>query len=877
MNPTPLACPACRTPHALHATVCQACGLVFGSQFPDQPLLPGQTLAQGRYTVERALSQGGMGALYLATEQTAAKRRVVIKVLRDYFDPNDPQAEAAARARLRAEAVILAGLQHPAIPQVFCTLEEGPHSYLVMEYIAGYNLEQGLTHPDDATGQEIPGQAYPQVDLLRWGIALCHVLEYLANQPQPLVHHDIKPANVIITHPEQDLFLVDFGTARGQHAAQDSGTVGMQQSSLYGTTGYAPPEQYRQQSEPRSDLYALAATLYHLATDDDPRAHPFNFPQLEQLGPLGEVLQAALDQDVTRRPTITTFREQLMILLSDLREPLLHAPDGTGIPTTEALVAWCEAHWTAAADWLYGSLPDQLERWWGAVDMATTLRSSVQQHADRNAGLDAVLAWLDPQGFGAEQPDVIIQDRWGFAAIFPSRYIALQPNTSNNWPLEFINTSRRYIHAVIVCPDWMQSPQPEVTLLPGAAIMLQMIADTRHSAPGLTLRGKVQLRDGSNILAQTSLEGQVFMGTGFTIVLGVSILLLFIMITIGLSYRDMQQAQPDTPVDALGADQRAGSPDTDPQTTVTDTPALASESESTQSQRTFRWYQIDQRGFNQKIAFSPDGRWLASLGTEGIKLWQVSDGTLRWTGELSGVPAITDLAFSPDSQIVAASGMNGVVQLWNTDNGALQQVISGDIHRFDELAFRPDNQTFLSSGSDITLWKIGDNIPIQAFDVSNVIALGRNGQTFATRLDYDTIQVWRVNENDVVPIRNIAQTPGSGLCQVVFSADGQQLAIQPKTGDTTVWDIKEDRLLKTLDVPCARENIHDVALTPDGVIVLVTSQGDAVKYSIFAQPAYGHTLSASNSSVTSAALSPDRQIVAASSNDGKLTLINIQP
>lgn len=540
-------CPVCHTPHALHETVCQQCGLLFGSQFPDQPLQPGQTLAQGRYTVERALSQGGMGALYLATDQTAAQRQVVIKVLRAYFDPNDPQAEAAARTRLRMEANILASLHHPAIPQVFGMLEEGPHSYLVMEYIAGYNLEQGLTHQDTATGQELPGQAYPQTDVIRWGILLCGLLEYLAKQPQPLIHHDIKPANVIITHPGQDIVLVDFGTARGQQTNPGNGDVGMQQSGLYGTVGYAPPEQYRQQSEPRSDLYALAATLYHLATDDDPHAHPFAFPQLDRLGPLGALLRSALHKDVTQRPTATTLRNQLTVLLTDMGEPLLCAPDRTGIPTSAALVAWCEAHWTAAADWLYSSLPQQIEGWWGETEMALHMRTIVQHHPDRNAGLDATLAWLDPEGFGAEQPSVIIQDQWAFSALFPAKSTVLRPHTLNDWPLQFINPSRRYVHAAMVCPAWVIPPQPQLTLLPKQALTLKLVADTRKTAAGLTLKGKLQVGEGANLLAQTRLEAEVFFGKEFPIIIGITILLLFILITIGLNYRSMQQEPPATP------------------------------------------------------------------------------------------------------------------------------------------------------------------------------------------------------------------------------------------------------------------------------------------------------------------------------------------
>jgi serine/threonine protein kinase len=153
-----------------------------------------------------------------------------------------------------------------------------------MEYIEGDDLEQRLTHTD-RQGRQIPGRACAEDEVIRWGIALCKVLEYLASlSPSPVVHHDIKPANIILDKNSGEVRLVDFGTAKARLQQQAGGAVGMQQSSLYGTTGYAAPEQYRRTSEPRSDVYALAATLYHLATDDDPGVHPFTFQSSSGLG-----------------------------------------------------------------------------------------------------------------------------------------------------------------------------------------------------------------------------------------------------------------------------------------------------------------------------------------------------------------------------------------------------------------------------------------------------------------------------------------------------------------------------------------------------------------------------------------------------------------
>ncbi len=83
------------------------------------------------------------------------------------------------------------------------------------------------------------GRPYSIGDVLRWGIQLCDVLIYLSEQKPPVVHHDIKPANIIIDRATGDACLVDFGAAKARLVVQPGGRVGVQQSSIYGTEGYA--------------------------------------------------------------------------------------------------------------------------------------------------------------------------------------------------------------------------------------------------------------------------------------------------------------------------------------------------------------------------------------------------------------------------------------------------------------------------------------------------------------------------------------------------------------------------------------------------------------------------------------------------------------
>lgn len=314
-------CPNCGQINRPSANFCNRCRTAL-TAIPYQPLQPGQPMKEGTYRIVRPLARGGMGAVYLATQAIAERQRwVLVKEMLDYYDPADPAEVQKAQQRFQAEAATLVGLNHPEIPQIYDFFSEGPRNYIVMQFIEGENLEQELTHEDDQ-GNLVPGKPYALEQALRWGIQICRVLEHLASRNPPVVHHDIKPANIILEKGSGEPYLVDFGSAMAHLVPSSGGTVGLQKSSIYGTTGYVAPEMYQQRSEPRSDVYALAVTLYHLLTDDDPRDNqPFDYPELQWLpADVCRVLQSALANDVTERPTATELRRQLLELLKGRAE-----------------------------------------------------------------------------------------------------------------------------------------------------------------------------------------------------------------------------------------------------------------------------------------------------------------------------------------------------------------------------------------------------------------------------------------------------------------------------------------------------------------------------------------------------------------------------
>jgi uncharacterized repeat protein (TIGR01451 family) len=328
------------------------------------------------------------------------ERLVVIKEMLDYFDVTNPDEVAKAQERFKKEAGILVTLKHPNIPDIYDYFIDGNRHLIVMKYIEGDSLEKRITHWDDS-GQKIPGHSCPINEVLQWGIQLCKVLEYLASKS--VIHHDIKPANVILDKNSGNVYLVDFGTAKAQLIRQPGGTIGRGKSSIWGTEGYAPPEQYDwgpnkpPQTEPRSDVYALAAMLCHLLTDDHPAKHPFQFPNLSTLSPdLEKVLRRAF-LDVSKRPHATDLRQELEALFAALsRSFQIHFCTHVGTVTVtdlQSLIAPFDECWNDGKRHLFDK---DLEGWlWrlqqdALVKEAETFR---QQYAkkDEDRGLELFL------------------------------------------------------------------------------------------------------------------------------------------------------------------------------------------------------------------------------------------------------------------------------------------------------------------------------------------------------------------------------------------------------------------------------------------------------------------------------------------------------
>jgi serine/threonine protein kinase len=288
-----------------------------------EPLATGHLL-DGRYRIGKVIGVGGMGRVYLANDTRLASRPVAVK---EMIVGQGLQEQKAVEDFAR-EARVLAPLSHPGIPNLIDYFAEGGRHYLVMEYIAGGDLQGWLD-------QRGAGARVPESQVVRWAREILDVLAFLHSQNPPIVYRDLKPGNIMIDQNGRAM-IIDFGIAR----FLPPGGRGTQ----IGSVGYAPPEQYLGKLEPRSDLYSLGATMHHLLTGRDPQLEPpFSFPPVRQLAPelspeIERVVMWALEQDANKRPGSAVEMLDALPAHDGSHEPAILAP-GAPAPSANPSIA----------------------------------------------------------------------------------------------------------------------------------------------------------------------------------------------------------------------------------------------------------------------------------------------------------------------------------------------------------------------------------------------------------------------------------------------------------------------------------------------------------------------------------------------------------
>ena len=224
------------------------------------------SIIDGKYKILNVIGKGGMSVVYQAVNERANKQWAIKEIRKDGV-----QNYEVVRQNLIAETDMLKKLNHPNLPSIIDVIDRQGTFLIVMDYIEGKPLSDILK----ASG------AQPQEDVIEWAKQLCDVLGYLHSRRPAIIYRDMKPSNVMLK-PDGNVTLIDFGTAR------EFKSTSVADTTCLGTRGYAAPEQFggQGQTDARTDIYCLGATMYHLVTGHNPATPPYEMYPIRQWNPM---------------------------------------------------------------------------------------------------------------------------------------------------------------------------------------------------------------------------------------------------------------------------------------------------------------------------------------------------------------------------------------------------------------------------------------------------------------------------------------------------------------------------------------------------------------------------------------------------------------
>jgi len=292
----------------------------------EKPLSVGTELkGNSLYRVKRLVGGGGMAWVYqverLSTTETqdgSPPSLWALKELRPQTE--DSETQQHARALFTQEATILSQLDHPNLPEVIDFFEDQGRAYLVMEFIWGESLEKRISRANSPLLER---------EVLQWAVQICTVLEYLHSRQPPIIFRDLKPSNVMVTNTGV-VKLVDFGIARTYKEDKLQDTIAL------GSENYAAPEQWGEaQTDARSDIYGLGATLYHLLANipPSPAFLPSEPERVDTLNPalsretVGIVTKAMQRERENRYQSATEMKQAILACLPEQQAGMLQRPE----------------------------------------------------------------------------------------------------------------------------------------------------------------------------------------------------------------------------------------------------------------------------------------------------------------------------------------------------------------------------------------------------------------------------------------------------------------------------------------------------------------------------------------------------------------------
>lgn len=228
------------------------------------------TVLDGKYEILKEIGRGGMSIVYVAMDLRLNKQWA-IKEIKD----DGSQDTRTLLKGLEREANILKKVDHPVLPRIVDIIQKDNKVYVVMDYVEGRPISKILTEQG----------AQPQDMVIQWAKDLASALDYLHSMDPPIIYRDMKPSNIML-RPDGKVKLIDFGTAKEYKIENNADTTAL------GTRGYAAPEQFGDaqgrgiyNTDARTDIYCLGATLYHIVTGMNPCEPPYKIEPIRKWNP----------------------------------------------------------------------------------------------------------------------------------------------------------------------------------------------------------------------------------------------------------------------------------------------------------------------------------------------------------------------------------------------------------------------------------------------------------------------------------------------------------------------------------------------------------------------------------------------------------------
>ncbi len=588
--------------------VCHECGrpLRFALQLA-------QTVIQDRYQIIRGIGRGGYGAVYQSLDTHQANRLVALK---ESFDFEEIRT-------FEREFQLLRNLRHPNLPRYYEMFESDGSGYLVMEYVPGQSLQDILQKQYGALSMGL---------VLSYTLQMCDVLHYLHSQSPPITHRDIKPSNVRVT-AEGLIKLVDFGLVKWGTPQDITANPG-------GTRTYSAPEQWTRKGRtgPRSDIYGLGATLYHLLTGHPPTptndrsiSPPRSLPSPRSMNRVlpralsNTIVKAMAIKEEYRYPDVLAFKR---VLLCEAPPPTTISVDNAEglfeLDLRRDVAEACRLSWSPDGYYLAWNYHTGHTVFW---DMYKDRTTYAYDRDESDTGVLDVTFASDNEIFATIPQRTSIVKLWNIADTSLICVIGDEPDSAHSGFLL----------------DAALSPDGQV-LATASQDMTARIWSVNDGSLQRTLQGHtdgvwcVVFAPDGDILATASLD-----------------------MTIKL-WRMSDGVLMHTLVGHEGAVYSvAFSPDSL-------LLASASEDKSVIVWRVSNGEVLHMinahEGVVWDVAFSPDGSLLATASRDrSIKLWRARNA--KWITTLYGhEDNVTAVAFSPDGQTLASGSSDGTVRLW---------------------------------------------------------------------------------------------------------------------------------------------------------------------------------------------------------------------